>query len=291
MRSGFGRKNGSLSANTLGVSTVEDRSGGFLSLVKSIGGSDLIFCLDAYDIKNVAVGGKITNWSDSLGVFDTNFTQETEGNRPAFGLFRNKPSVAFNVTDIMATATSVAALNGVKDLSIVWAQKFDNMGTGFLLEWGPRFDLSLNRSFVIGGIGSPASNSRAFIMSQYDGGYCTNAPNSNYVQNDQPVVLGAVFNRNSPGDGYNKSTKPYVNGKLLSESEQADSSGLFNNMTIAFTSDLSFYLGARANGTNGWDGYLFSMVLVKRQLTESEMSRISQAMLSRWAIGSTEALV
>lgn len=287
MSSGFGRKNGSLSANTLGVSTVTDRGGGFLSLVKSIGGSDLIFCLDAYDIKNVAVSGTITNWYDSAFQFESYFTEAA--NKPAFGLFRNKPSVSFNTTDIMATATSVAALNGVKDLSIVWAQKFNNIGTGFLLEWGPRFDL--NQSFAIGGIGSPTSNSRAFIVSQYDGGYCTNAPNSDYVQNDQPVVLGAVLNRNSPGSGYNKSTKPYVNGKLLSESEQANVSGLLDDMTTAFTSNLTFYLGSRAGGTNGWDGYLFSMVLVKRQLTESEMSRISQAMLSRWAISSTEALV
>ena len=287
MKSGFGRKNGSLSANSIGKASVEDRSGGFLNLIKSIGGSDLIFCLDAYDIKNVAVGGTITNWYDSAFQFESHFTEAT--NKPAFGLFRNKPAVSFGTTDIMSTATSVAALNGIRDLSIVWAQKFGNTGTGVLLEWGPRFDL--NQAFAIGGISSPASNTRALSISQYDGGYCTNAPNSDYVQNDQPVVLGAVLNRNGPGNGYNKSTKPYVNGKILSESEQADASGLLNNMTTAFTSNLSFYLGSRLGGTFGWDGYLFSMVLVKRQLTESEMSRISQAMLNRWAIGSTEALV
>ena len=288
MRSGFGRKEGSLSANSIGLSKVEDRSGGFLNLIKSIAGEDIVFLLDARSIKDISIGGTITNWYDSTGEFESYFTDGV--NKPAFTLFRNKPAVAFDGTNILATQANIAVLNGVQDLTIIWSQKFNNTGTGFILEWGTNF--TSGQSFALGGIGFPAANSRAFIVSQQgSGAYCTNTPNSDYVSNDKPVVLAAVLNRNNPGAGYNKSNKPYVNGKLLEQSEQSNASNLLASMTSGLSSDLSLFLGARSGLTSGWDGYLFSMVMIKRQLTDGEISRISQAMLDRSSIAPREALV
>ena len=287
MRSGFGRKNGSLSANTLGVTTVADRAGGFLSIIKSISGSDLIFCLDAYDIKNVAVGGTITNWYDSADQFDTYFTEAT--NKPAFGLFRNKPTVVFGGSNVMTTATSSAGLNGVTDCTLLLVLNYEGVTappTGIMVEYSSDYNTSNVNAFLVGNVSDP----RAFGTSQHGPGYCTNAPASAYFDRTKPTVLGMVMNRNNPGNGFNKSTTIYINGRLVPETEQATPSDV-DSQNGSFTSNRKFSIGAREGGIVPFTGRLGSIVLIKRQLTESEMSRISQAMLNRWAIGSTEVLV
>ena len=119
MRSGFGGKGGSISSRSTGVITTEDNSGGFLNLVRSMAGDDLVMCLDAYGVEGVAVGGTITNWYDSLGVLSTHFTQGTEANRPALALFRNKPIVNFNGSNLMTTAANMSELNGVRDCTVI----------------------------------------------------------------------------------------------------------------------------------------------------------------------------
>jgi len=235
--------------------------------------------------KDVAVGDPITNWYDSADQFDTYFTEAT--NKPAFGLFRNKPTVVFGGSNVMTTAANSAGLNGVTDCTLLLVLNYEGDAvtpSGLMIEYSSNYNTS--NAFLVGNVSDP----RAFGTSQHGPGYCTNAPASAYFDRTKPTVLGMVMNRNNPGDGFNKSTTIYINGRLVPEAEQVAPSGV-DSLYGSFTSDQKFSIGAREGGIAPFTGRFGSIIIIKRQLTESEMSRISQAMLNRWAIGSTEVLV
>jgi len=288
LRSGFGRKDGSLSANTLGKLSITDRSGGFLNLIKSIAGSDLAFCLDAYSIKDVAVGGKITNWYDSLGVLGTSFTQGTEVNKPAFGLSRGKPIVLFSGTNRLTTASTLSTLNGIRDYTIIIMHDYaDAAGaTLIMLEYSPNYSATNAFIYTVG------SAPRAFGAAQYNTsvGYCANGPDSTYFDRTKPVVVGTVMDRNDPGAGFNKSATPYTNGRLVPIGEQTVGvPPTANSMRDPLASNLNISIGAREISSSlPYQGGIGSIIIVKRKLTSSEMSRISTAMMDRYSVSESE---
>ena len=291
LRSGFGGKGGSLSSRSSGVAREEDRSGGFLSLVRSMAGDDLVMCIDAHSINDVAVGDTITNWFDSLGVLSTHFTQATESNKPALALFRNKPVVNFNGSNLMTTAANMSELNGVRDCTII--VMFDHEGAvtlSLVAEYTD--DYNSKDAFALTIDESP----KAYSLSQKDttsgAGYCTNGPKSAVYSTSKPVVFGNVLNRNNPGQGINLSTVPYVNGIPVPAGDQALSSGLNRSQNSGFTSNQKLSLGAReSTGAAPYTGRLGAFIIINRQLTAGEMSRISKALMNRYAVTEGEAFI
>ena len=288
MRSGFGGKGGSLSSRSIGVTTAEDRSGGFLSLVRAVAGGDLVVCLDAQSIKDVAVGDTITNWNDSLGVLSTNFTQATADNKPALALFRNKPIVNFNGSNLMTTAANLSELNDVRDCTVI--MMFDHEAseaTTIILEYTA--DYNSANAFALTTDESP----KAYSLGQRDSGnsYCTNGPKSAVYDHSKPVVFGNVLNRNDPGRGINLATVVYVNGALVPADDQAITTDLDRTQNIGFTSTKKLNLGARENGDAPFNGRIGSLIIINRQLTAGEMSRISKAVMNRYAVTEAEAFV
>ncbi len=288
MRSGFGGKGGSLSSRSIGVTTSEDRSGGFLSLVRAVAGGDLVVCLDAQSINDVAVGDTITNWNDSLGVLSTNFTQATADNKPALALFRNKPIVNFNGSNLMTTAANMSELNGVRDCTII--MMFDHEAseaTTIVLEYTANYNSA--NAFAL----TTAEDPKAYALGQRDAvnSYCTNGPKSAVYDHSKPVVFGNVLNRNDPGAGINLSTVVYVNGALVPAGDQVIDGSLNRSQDSGFTNTKKLNLGARENGDAPFTGRVGSLIIINRQLTAGEMSRISKAVMNRYAVTETEAFV
>ena len=288
MRGGFGGKGGSLSSRSIGVATSEDRSGGFLSLVRAVAGGDLVVCLDAQSINDVAVGDTITNWNDSLGVLSTNFTQATADNKPALALFRNKPIVNFNGSNLMTTAANLSELNGVRDCTVI--MMFDHEAseaTTIILEYTANYNSA--NAFAL----TTAEDPKAYALGQRDSvkSYCTNGPKSAVYDHSKPVVFGNVLNRNDPGAGINLSTVVYVNGALVPAGDQVIDGSLNRSQDSGFTNNKKLNLGARENGDAPFNGRIGSLIIINRQLTAGEMSRISKAVMNRYAVTEAEAFV
>lgn len=287
--SGFGGKGGSLSSRSSGVTTEEDKSGGFLNLVRSIAGDDLVMCLDAQSINDVAVGGTITNWYDSLGVLSTHFTQATEANRPALALFRNKPIVNFNGSNLMTTAANMSELNDVRDCTII--AMLDHEGvvvTSLIAEYTADYTAANAFALLI------ETDPRAYSLSQRDtvNSYCTNGPKSAVYDRSKPVVFGNVLNRNNPGRGINLSTVPYINGIAIPAGDQTIDGTLDRSQNSGFANDSKLSLGARESvGSAPYTGRLGAFIIINRQLTAGEMSRISKALMKRYAVSEGEAFV
>ena len=289
LRSGFGGKGGSLSSRSSGVATTADSAGGFLSLVRSMAGDDLVMCLDAHSINDVAVGDTITNWFDSLGVLSTHFTQATADNKPALALFRNKPVVNFNGSNLMTTAANMSELNGVRDCTII--VMFDHEAsatTSIIAEYTANYNLA--NAFAL----TTAESPKAYSLGQRDAvnSYCTNGPKSAVYDQSKPVVFGNVLNRNNPGQGINLSTVVYVNGALVPAGDQVIDGTLDRSQNSGFTSNQKLSLGARESaGTAPYTGRIGAFIIINRQLTAGEMSRISKALMNRYAVTEGEAFV
>ena len=245
-------------------------------------------CLDAQSINDIAVGDTITNWNDSLGVLSTNFTQATADNKPAMALFRNKPIVNFNGSNGMSTAANLSELNGVRDCTVI--MMFDHEAsetTTIILEYTANYNSA--NAFAL----TTAEDPKAYALGQRDSvkSYCTNGPKSAVYDHSKPVVFGNVLNRNDPGRGINKSTVVYVNGALVPADDQLIDGTLDRSQDVGFTNTKKLSLGAREGGSFPFTGRIGSLIIINRQLAAGEMSRISKAVMNRYAVTETEAFV
>jgi hypothetical protein len=113
--SGFGGKNGSLSSRSTGI---KEETDGFLSIVRSIAGGDLLFCFE------------VTEWRDALGAYDTYFANiGTDG--PSFGTYNGEPVLNFDGSSTgLRTQEVDTQLLGKKDLSLLLFTK-TNAGSTF----------------------------------------------------------------------------------------------------------------------------------------------------------------
>ena len=290
LRNGFGGRHGNKSTRSTGKIRVADKSSNFLNLVKHIGGDELLFCVDALSINDVATDAAVTNWNDAWGVWNTYFTEGT--NKPALGVYNGKRALSFDGSnDFMASNAAVSQLNGKKKLSIVYFLKNDRTADafGFVLEMDTNYYAS--NAFVMG------QNANNAAYSVYNGLHKDSTyniggivGNDAYVDANLPLVYGAVFDRDSPGAGVNKSVKPYINGAPTPDAS-IYSDGYEVNMTTAFASNKTFYLGKRNSDNSGhFKGSIGCMVAIMRDLTTGEMSRLSAAMLDRWNVGNGAAL-
>jgi len=292
MRSGFGGKGGSISSRSNGVITTEDKSGGFLNIVRSVAGSDLLFCFDPSSISGVDVGGAVDAWSDSLGAYDTNFA--TIGTTdPSLGLYNNKPVLNFDGSGTgLRTVAEDTQLLGKRALSLLIFTK-TNAGSGLqaILEFSDlwyrhgAFTISENRaSSDFAGYFAQANN-----ISQIN----TGAPVPANVDVDLPLVRGIVFNRNGAGGGPNTTTKPYINGVSFSDGDVYQGTDTFN-IDAPWSQinppdpaeKMHFYLGQRGASLY-YNGSIGTIVAITRVLTNAEMETLSRAILRKHNLGTT----
>lgn len=285
-RSGFGGRQGSISSRSSGKIRAEDRASNFLNLVKSIAGSDLLFCLDSLSIKDIAVGGTITNWFDAWDVFNTNFTST---NKPTLDLYNGKPVVSFNgSSNFMSTAANATQLNSKTALSLVYFSKSESSADALqvVMEYGDLWYQMNGFSVIL------ARDENDFAVyngqDQHDDGTAVGgiggADGTNVTVNN-PLALGVVFNRNAPGTGAGLATKPYVNGSPVATSN-IYTGGLTYNIDSAWKSNDKLHLGRRNGGTTyHLNGSIGCVVAITRVLTDGEMSRLQNAVLNRYNVG------
>ena len=293
--SGFGGKGGSLSSRSSGVTTEEDKSGGFLNLVRSIAGDDLLFCFDPDTIGGVAVGGAVDEWNDALGAYDTNFA--TIGTTdPSLGFYNNKLVLNFDGTGngLRTTAEDTQVL-GKRDLSLLIFTK-TNAGSDFeaILEFSNLW--YRHGAFTLGDNRASSDFAGYFAQANNISQINTGAPTAASVDVDLPLVRGIVFNRNGVGGGPNTTTKPYINGLPLSDDDIYQCDSTFN-IDAPFaqinppTGDvMHFYLGHRANSLH-YNGSIGTMVAITRALTDEEMGRLSRAILRKHNLASDAPIV
>jgi hypothetical protein len=293
--SGFGGKGGSLSSRSSGVATEEDKSGGFLNLVRSIAGDDLLFCFDPDTIGGVAVGGEVDEWNDALGAYDTNFA--TIGTTdPSLGFYNNKLVLNFDGTgNGLRTTAEDTQLLGKRDLSLLIFTK-TNAGSDFqaILEFSNLW--YRHGAFTVGENVASSDFAGYFAQANNISEINTGAPTAASVDVDLPLVRGIVFNRNGVGGGPNTTSKPYINGLPLSDSDIYQGSSTFN-IDAPFaqinppTGDvMHFYLGHRANSLH-YNGSIGTMVAITRALTDEEMGRLSRAILRKHNLASDAPIV
>jgi hypothetical protein len=294
--SGFGGKGGSLSSRSSGVTTEEDKSGGFLNLVRSIAGDDLLFCFDPDTIGGVAVGGAVDEWDDALGAYDTNFA--TIGTTdPSLGFYNNKLVLNFDGTgNGLRTTAEDTQLLGKSDLSLLIFTK-TNAGSDFqaILEFSNLW--YRHGAFTVGDNVASSEFAGYFAQSNNISQINTGAPTAATVDVDLPLVRGIVFNRNGVGGGPNTSTKPYINGLPLSDDDIYQGDSTFNiDAPFAQINPpdpdvvMHFYLGHRANSLH-YNGSIGTMVAITRALTDEEMGRLSRAILRKHNLASDAPIV
>jgi len=290
--SGFGAKGGSLSSRSSGVITEEDKSGGFLNLVRSIAGNDLLFCFDPDTISGVAVGGGVSEWNDSLGAYDTNFA--TIGTTdPSLGFYNNKLVLNFDGSgNGLRTTAEDTQLLGKRNLSLLIFTK-TNAGSSYqaILEFSSlwyrhgAFAMGDNRaSSDFAGYFAQANN-----ITQINAG----APVPANVDVDLPLVRGIVFNRNGAGGGPNTTTKPYINGVSFSDGDVYQGTDTFN-IDAPWSQinppdpaeKMHFYLGQRGASLY-YNGSIGTIVAITRVLTNAEMETLSRAILRKHNLGTT----
>jgi len=285
LRNGFGGRHGNKSTRSTGKIRVADKSSNFLNLVKHIGGDELLFCVDALSINDVATDAVVTNWNDAWGVWNTYFTEGT--NKPALGVYNGKRALSFDGSnDFMASNAGVSQLNSKKKLSVVYFLKNDRTADafGYVLEMDTNYYSSA--AFIMGQ-NSNKADYNVYIGLHKSAAYNIGGivGNAAYVDANLPLVYGAVFDRDSPGAGVNKCIKPYINGSPTPDGSIFSTGGT-TNMTTAFASNKTFYLGKRNSDNSGHlKGSIGCMVAIMRDLTAGEMSRLSAAMLDRWNVG------
>ena len=284
-RTGFGGRHGNKSARTAGKVRIADKSSNFLNLVRSIGGDDLLFCVDALSIDDVADGAVVTNWNDAWGVWNTYFTEGT--NKPALGVYNGKRALSFDGSnDFMASNAVVSQLNSKSKLSIAYFLKNDRTTDtfGYVLEMDTNYYAS--DAFIMGHNSNKADYNVYFGLHE-DSTYNIGGIEGGdaYLDANLPLAYGVVFDRSALGTGVNKSVKPYINGvptpdaSIYSADNEAD-------MGDAFASNKTLYLGKRHSDSSGHMlGSLGCVVAIMRDLTAGEMSRLSAAMLDRWNVG------
>jgi hypothetical protein len=285
--SGFGGKGGSLSSRSSGVTYEEDRTGGFLNIVKSIAGDDLLFCLDPGSITD-GIGQTVNEWFDSLGAFDTHFTAQDVANRkPSFSLYNNKPVLDFDGTNnAFRSAANVSQLNNKKALSLIYFAKV-NGGSGFktILELDA---LWYNVNGFTAGVERDAADYTIYnAQDQHPDGLNTGGvagSNGTNVDVDLPIVHGVVYNRNGAGGSAGTTTRPFVNGVAMTAA-QTYTGGNTYNIDSAWVSDKLLFMGARGLTVLNFNGSIGTFIAVTRVLTDDEMGRLSRAVLRKHNLG------
>jgi|TARA_R110002020_G_scaffold14313_4_gene50813 hypothetical protein len=286
LRSGFGGREGQKSARSAGKIRVADKSGDFLSLVRDIAGTDLLFCVDALSINNVAIGDNVTAWNDACGVWSTNFAEST--NPPTLGVYNGKRVVSFPGTKYMSSAATVSQLSGKSELTILWFQ-IDNSSANFatVLEMDTSYANANN--FILGSQTDSTNFSIYIALRQNDGAavYNEGAIDDAFADASLPLVPAAVFTRGA-GTGKNTCVKPYVNGTPVPDGSIY--STVAGNTANNFANK-TFFLGSRNSGSSIFNGSFGCFIAIMRSLTTGEVSRLSAAMLDRWNVGNGAARV
>jgi len=285
-RSGFGGRHGTKSARSAGKIRPADKSSNFLNLVRSIAGDDLLFCVDALSINDIASGSAVTTWGDAWGVWATNFEEAEVDDAPKLGVYNGKRVTAWVGEQFMRGAAAEAQLNGIKDLSIVFFSKHNTDAWGNILELSPTYNSNAG-TFVMGDDPSNANYQSYYALGNSP--YNVSATKPAYMDCSQPYAGGAVFNANGVGVGVDNGSKTYIDGAHVPAADLYSTTAL--NITDAFNQTKKLHLGSRGNSSLFWNGSIGCAIAIMRGLTDGEMSRLQMAVLDRWNVNGSVAIL
>ena len=287
LRTGFGGRHGNKSARTAGKIRGVDKSSNFLNLVMAIAGDQLLFCVDALSINDIATDGEVTAWDDAWGVWSTGFEEETKPPTP--GIYNNKRALSFAGDNYMSSAATVAQLNGKSELTLVWFQNdVSTANFAYVLEMDTAYTNQNN--FILGSNTDSTDYGIYAALRQNDGAaaYNVGSVDDAFADASLPLAPAVVFTRGA-GAGNNTCVKPYINGDPVPDASIYDTGGT-SNIGGTFANK-KFFLASRNNGTGDFNGSIGCFIAIMRACTAGEVSRLSAAVLDRWNVGSAAARV
>ena len=279
MRSGFGGKQGSISGRSIGKQDLVDRAGSKHSLIRAIGGGDILTWIDA------------TSTSNTLGSNLTNSTIDViEGSSPTVG--SQVPSTEFS-TVLNTTAYSFQSNGGVGE-SLSFPTSLIPASTNKITV-ASRFCItaaSLAAAHIIweigningfGGVDGGAVHGIIDVSGDkfWSGiGDVTTSEDSFFLSTEVPEVSRAyayVSTHDTVPDP--DQLKQYLDGKTLIADSESDLTG---DTEYNFSTSVASYMGARVPNSSAFSlkGHLSDFIIMKRKLTEGESQRLSKALSS-----------
>ena len=271
MISGFSGKQGSLSSRSRGRQTVVDRAGSKHSLIRAIGGSDILTWIDATRT-SVVLGADLTNASINT-ITGTESTVGSNAPTTIFSTPLNSTAYSFSTNQTLewainffpssqteATIATKFVIPGTLTDHIIFelgsAGGYDAVNGG-LVQGGLRNSGDGDNTNFWSGIGDATSNDTFFL-------------NVRMTQNTATTMV-STFNTATNPDAVTVAS----NGVNLAQA------GTLNKDT---THDIlranKSYLGARNDGASiPLNGHISDFIIITRLLTASESSRLSLGLL------------
>ena len=281
MKSGFGGKKGSVSSRSIGKQTIVDRAGSKHSLIRAIGGADILTWIDATDI------------TDTMGA-DITSVKTISGYQPTVG--NTAPKAEYN-TVLRSTAYDFATNDGAY-------LRFN--GDGNLFPSGLKAATGVarvtfndtsayHRVFMAdGGNGNPwtavdgawgfggtdSSDQFAMVIGEGDGG-----TNGSLFQSTETMTANTAYGLVSPLDTVAVSTadilKIYKDGAELAGSltnDDVDPGTLVENQLGIIGGEQLNTSSNTVNANGRLRGSVSDFIIIKRFLKDSEASRLSKAL-------------
>lgn len=272
MRSGFGGKQGSLSSRSVGKQSLIDRASSKRSLIRAIGGGDIITWIDATSTSNT-IGSNLSN--STIDVVEG--TSPTIGSNPPsteLSSVLNTTAYSFQSDENLIYAIQLIPANTDK---ITVVSRFCITGVfgaaNIVWELGDSGYAEVNGGAVHGtidssgdkfwsGIGDKSGGQDSFFLS-------TLATTSN-----TEYVYVTTHDTEATPDALTQ----HLNGESLTA---AGASDLTNDADYDFDRTDQAYIGARGTGASlPLNGHISDLFIITRKLTDSESSRLSQALSS-----------
>ena len=283
LRSGFGGKKGSISSRSTGKQSVVDRAGSKHSLIRAIGGEDIITWIDA------------TNINDAMDA-DITSVETISGYQPTVG--NTAPKAEYN-TVLRSTAYDFATNDGAY-------LRFN--GDGNLFPSGVKAATGVvrvtfndtsayHRVFMAdGGNGNPwtavdgawgfggtdSSDQFAMVIGEGDGG-----TNGSLFQSTETMTANTAYSLVSTLDTVAVSTadilKIYKDGEDLAGSltnDDVDPGTLVQNQLGIIGGEQLNTTSNAVNANGRLRGSVSDFIIIKRFLTDGEASRLSKALSS-----------
>ena len=282
MKSGFGGKKGSVSSRSIGKQSVVDRAGSKHSLIRAIGGEDIITWIDATSINDV-MGADITSVKTISGYQPTvgNTAPKAEYNTvlrsTAYDFATNDGAYLRFNGDGNLFPSGVKAATGVARVTFNDTSAYHRV---FMADGGngnPWF--GVDGAWAFGGTDS--SNQFAMLIGE-DG-----ATNGSLFQSTETAVANTAYSLVSTLDTVAVSTadilKIYKDGAELAGSltnDDVDPGTLVQNQLGVIGGEQLNTSTNAVNANGRLRGSISDFIIIKRFLSDGEASRLSKALSS-----------
>tara|TARA_R110001583_G_scaffold80099_1_gene215516 strand:+ start:8701 stop:9522 length:822 start_codon:yes stop_codon:yes gene_type:complete len=267
MISGFGGKQGSLSSRSRGRQTVVDRAGSKHSLIRAIGGSDILTWIDATKT-SAALGANLTDGTINT-IAGTESTVGSNAPTTVFSAPLNTNAYSFSTNQTLEWATNLFPEDQT-DATI--ATRFAIPGTltdHIIFELGNASGYAAVNGGLVQGVlrNSADSNKTSYWSGIGDGGSADTFFLGTRVSQNAATAMVSTFNTATNPDAITVS----ADGTVLPQAGTLD-----KNTTHDILRANKSYLGARNDGSAApLNGHVSDFIIITRLLTAGESSRLS----------------